>query len=345
MILLVLLGIFVGLLCIFLRYLATYWERVNIPSVPLKFPYIYGSEKHQALHFADFYQRYRTDKPIIGVHVFLRPSVLIVDLELIQCILKKDFQYFQDRGMFCNEKVDPLSAILGTLDHEEWKPLRQKLTPAFTPAKIKQMFEKIKTVGDELVRGLSEIIETDNEVEIRDLFSRFATDVIGRVTIGIECNTLNSSTVLREMAKKAMQPYLKFPWNSLTIAYPGLSRFLGIRKHPKDVSDFFVNIITQTIQYREENPEIRNDFMQLLIDAGLTTKQIAALAFDLLSAGYSDSTSTLAYCLYELSLPENKHIQDRAREEIRSVLEQHGQTYDVLEKMTYCKQIIDGNFC
>lgn len=344
MIPLILLGV---LLCLFLVLRYSYWRRHNVPSAPLEFPYIFGnssSEKHQALHFADFYKRYRTDQPIMGVYMFLRPSVVIVDVDLIQCVLKGNFENFQNRGMFYNE-MDPLSLILGTLDYDEWKPLRQKLTPAFTSAKMKQMFGKIKTVGDELVRGLNEMITTDNEVEIRDLFSRFATDVIGRVTIGIECNTLNSPTELREMAKLAMQPYLKYPWNSLTIAYPGFSRLLGLRKHPRVVSDFFVNIIAQTIQYRQENPGPRNDYLQLLIDADLTTKQIAALAFDLLSAGYSDATSTLAYCLYELSLAD--HIQDAAREEIRSVLEQHnGQlTYDVLDKMTYCKQIIEGNFC
>lgn len=303
------------------------------------------SEKHAALQLSDMYKQF-PDSPIIGFHMFFRPSVLIRDLNLIKCVQSTNFNHFQDRGMFYNEKDDPLSAILGTLNHDKWKPLRYKLTPAFSPTKIKQMFGKIKIVGDVLIKGLNEDIEIDDEVEIRDLFSRFTTDVIGRVTIGIECNTLNSCTELREMARKAMQPYLKFPWNYFTIAYPNFSRWWGARKHPKEVSDFFVNVIDQTIQYRKENKETRDDYMQLLIDADLTTNEIAALAFDLLSAGYSDSTSTLAYCLYELSLPKNNQIQDKAREEIRTVLEQHnGQlTYDVLHKMVYCDQIINGNF-
>ncbi|XP_055314194.1 probable cytochrome P450 6a20 [Sitodiplosis mosellana] len=345
------LSILFGLLCVFLALRYSYWRRHNIPFVPLKFPYIFGNvtkEKHQALQFTDFYKSHRSrahdmNRPIIGVYMFLDPSVLIVDLELMRSILTENFAHFQNRGMFYNDRDDPLSAILGTLNHEKWRPLRTKLTPAFTPSKIKDMFPIMKTVGDELVKGLNEIIAIDNQVEIRKLFSRFTTDVIGKVAIGIQCNTLNRSTQLREMAKKAMEPYLKFPWNHLTIAHPDLARFLGIRKHSKEVSDFFVNVVEQTIQYRMENDERRNDYMQLLIDSGLSTKEIAALAFDLLSAGYADSTSTLAYCLYELALPNNKHIQHKARKEIQSVLGEHnGQlTYEVLNKMIYCRQIIN----
>lgn len=337
-----------GLLCWFLALRM----RLNIPFVELKFPYIFGnnsSEQHLALQFQDFYRRYR-NHPIIGLYMLcLKPSVMIIDPELIKRVLSTNFKRnFQNRGMYFNLK-DPLSAILGTLEHDQWRPLRHKLTPAFTPNKIKDMFPVMKLVGDELVRGVMEMIATDTQIEIRDLFSRFTIDVIGKVAIGIDCNTLNGDNQLREMAKMAMQPYLKFPWNILTITFPKVARFLGIRKHHKEVSDTFVDIFNQNIQYRKvhsEKSQQRTDYMQLLIDLKLTTNEITALAFDLLSAGYADITSTLCYCLYELSLPENKRIQNKARLEILSTLEENnGQlTYDVLHKMVYCDQIIQGNF-
>lgn len=346
-----------GLLCLLIAMLFAlrwyqhwYWRRKNIPFVPPKFPYLLGnssSERHQALEFANFYNDHRTDHPLIGFFMFLTPSVLIVNLELIRAILMQRFDHFQNRGMYYNND-DTLSVILGTLDHDQWQPLRARLTPAFTPARIREMFAIMQTVGEKLVSGLNEILATGNELEIRDHFSRFAIDVIGTVAIGIDCNTLNETTTkLREMAKKAMQPYLRFPWNILTITYPNFARFWGIRKHSKDVSDFFEDIVAQIIEHRQQSGEKGNDYMQLLIDLDLTTKEIAALAFDLLSAGYADSTSTLSYCLYELSLPNNTHIQDRARDEIRSVLEQHNGklTYDAMIEMTYLEKIINGNFC
>lgn len=328
----------------------TYWRRQNVPFIPIKWPYIFGnitSEKHQSLHFVDFYRNHRANHPIIGINIFMNNAVLICDLELVGRILGADFQlYFPNRGMFSNPEVDPLSAILGTLDDDVWKSLRQRLTPAFTISKMKSMFPTMQTVGAGLVTGLNEIIATENVVEFRDLFSRFATDVIGSVAFGIECNTLCSRAEFRKMTKKAMQPHLKFPLNLIPNAWPGLAKVLRMRKHTKVVSDFFVDSVEQIIQYRKTNVEERNDFMQLLIDAKLKTNEIAALAFDLLSAGYADSTSTLAYCLYELALPENQHIQRQARNEIQTVLEQNdGQlTYDSLAQMVYCQQIINGRF-
>lgn len=333
-------------LMLFLAYRLTYWKRNGIPYISVEFPYIFGNfsqSGHRAEALADFYKDNRTEHhPIIGIYMFTEPSVLIVDLDLARSILNESFSCFQDRGMYRNEKDDPLSATLGSLKHDKWQQLRPKLTPALTSAKIKEMFPIMGTVGIELVKGLNEIIvATENQVEVREFISRFTTDIIGSVLIGIQCN----SSQFREMTQKAMKPYLKFPLNNLTLAYPNFARSLFIRKYPKDLSDFFLNVLHQTIQFRKENSITRTDFMQLLIDSGLETNEIAALAFDLFSAGYADSTSVLTYCLYELALPKNRKIQEAARDEIKSVLKQNNGllTNDVLPKLVYCKKIINGN--
>lgn len=140
-----------------------------------------------------------------------------------------------------------------------------------------------------------------------------------------------------------MQPYLSFPLNNFTIMYPDQANRLGIRKHSKEVEDFFIDVVEQTIQFRLARNENRNDFLQLLMDAELTTNEIAALSFDFLSAGYSDSTSILSYCIYELSM--NADIQVKARKEIESVLEKYkGElTHDAVNEMDYCKLVIKGN--
>lgn len=332
----------------FMRF--TYWIRHGrVAYVPVKFPYIFGNisgEKHLALQLADVYENYKSE-PIVAINILLEPVLVLTDLNLIKSVLTDSFDNFQDRGVFYNDKVDPLSAILGSLNYAKWKPLRGKLAQAFTSAKIKKMLENtIETFVNELENGLNDHLAFSNYIEIRDLFSRFATDVILTSTIGIQCNTLKTKSKLREIVKKAMQPNMKYPWNIVTLVYPRLARLIGIRKHSKEVGDFFMDIVEQTIQYRHGCRETRNDYMQLLIDLGLAKNQIAALAFDLWSAGYADSTSTIAYCLYELSLRKNKHIQDKVRDEIRTVLEQNNGhlTYAVLQMMGYLKNVINGKF-
>lgn len=49
--------------------------------------------------------------------------------------------------------------------------------------------------------------------------------------------------------------------------------------------------------------------------------------------------------LYELA--RNPDVQDKARVEIKSVLQKYGGelTYEALQEMTYFRQVIDGMFC
>lgn len=354
MIVSILLGIFLLCVCLFLQKWvrkASYWIG-KIPFVPICGikSYLYGNTSegtHVALQYGNYYKNYRSENnPILGIYtMFLKPALLIVDLQLIREILNKNFDHFQERGMFFNEKDDPLSAIPGTLDHDKWKPVRQLLIKAFTPARIRGMFPIMQKIGDNLIDGLKNIVEHQEEVEIRDLIGRFTADIIATIVIGIDCEFLSDSkTHLLEMLQKAMKSHTKFPWNHFMSSCPKLARSLHFRKHPKDVSDMFIDVVHQSINYRRGNDERRDDFLKFLIDENLSTNQIAAIVFDFLSAGYSDITSTLSYCLYELALSENEEIQMKARNEIQLILEQNELTLDALKKMTYIELILKGRF-
>lgn len=178
----------VGFSCVLLIFtyrLFVFWKLQGIPYVPVAFPYIFGnvsSDSHLAESFFDFYKNFATEQcPIIGMVMLLQPVVLITDLTLARSVLSSEnFAYFRDRGMYQNAKDDPLSTVLGSVPYDEWKTLRKKMTCAFTLAKIEGMFSIMKTIGDEFVNGLNKILEMENQVEIRCLFSQFATEIIGK---------------------------------------------------------------------------------------------------------------------------------------------------------------------
>ena len=44
-----------------------------------------------------------------GVYVISSPMLVVVDLELAKHVMTKDFSNFVDRGVYTNEKDDPLS--------------------------------------------------------------------------------------------------------------------------------------------------------------------------------------------------------------------------------------------
>jgi cytochrome P450 family 6 len=92
-----------------------------------------------------------SDKPYVGIFSFDKPSLLIRDLELVKNILVKDSQYFVDRIVSFNEKLDPLfSRSLFVIKGQRWRHLRTNLTPVFTSGKMKMMFYLVDTCGKEL---------------------------------------------------------------------------------------------------------------------------------------------------------------------------------------------------
>lgn len=61
--------------------------------------------------FNDLYFKYKKH-PYMGIWMAIKPALLINDPELIKTIFVKDFASFQDRGLYINEKDDPLSGEL-----------------------------------------------------------------------------------------------------------------------------------------------------------------------------------------------------------------------------------------
>ena len=66
-------------------------------------------------------------------------------------ILLKDSQYFIDRFINFDEKLDPLfERGLFAIKGQRWRHWRTNLTPVFTSGKIKMMFFLVDTCGREL---------------------------------------------------------------------------------------------------------------------------------------------------------------------------------------------------
>lgn len=109
-----------------------------------------------------------------------------------------------------------------------------------------------------------------------------------------------------------------------------------------------MGVVRDTIEYRQKNGVIRNDFMQLLMElkqeGSVTYEQVAAQCFVFFLGGFETSSSTMSWALYELS--KNEEMQERARREVVEVLERHGGqlTYDSVQEMKYLGQIIDGTY-
>ncbi|XP_037941485.1 probable cytochrome P450 6a13 [Teleopsis dalmanni] len=228
--------------------------------------------------------------------------------------------------------------------------MRTKLTPTFSSGKIKSTFPTIVDVANTLVEVLgdmqnSPLYDIDVGIEIEDLISHYTTDVIGSVAFGLDCGTLKDpNSTFSDIIKKA----LNFRHNMITVLlayiFPKVARKLRLKTLTGEVSKFFLNLVRQTVTFREQTGTQRNDFLNLLMElrksGDLTMEEITAQAYVFFVAGHDTGSSTLTFCLYELAL--NQDIQNKARSEINEVLSAHKGvlTYEAMADMKYLLQIM-----
>lgn len=339
-----------SLVFLFIYKRLQYWKNRNVPYIEPKF--FYGnskgiSKKFHSAHFVnEMYKKLKSQGPIGGIYIYVRAIALVTDLDLIKNILVKDFTTFPNRGSYSNEKDDPLSAHLVNLEDDPWRSLRQKLTPTFTSGKLKMMFGTISEVADKLIKTIEKETTATGQLEVKDVLSRFTTDVIGTTAFGIDCNSLEDKTTkFYEMGLKAFSSFNFFK-RAFLLTFKELARKLHMTSSNKEIGEFYTGVVRETIKYRKENPQVqRNDFMNLLIklkDSGeLTFNQITAQSIVFFLAGYETSSTTLTYCMYELSI--NQDIQKKARDSVQQVLKKHGNnlTYESINEMDYLEQCIN----
>lgn len=112
----------IALIAFWFKKKFSYWEDRGFKFIKPEFPF--GNLKGVGfkVHFSQvtqkFYEQYKTKAKAIGLFFFTSPIVLITDLELVKHILVKDFNNFHDRGIYFNEKSDPLSAHLFAIEGE-----------------------------------------------------------------------------------------------------------------------------------------------------------------------------------------------------------------------------------
>ncbi|XP_058130760.1 probable cytochrome P450 6a14 [Anopheles ziemanni] len=360
--------VFATCVYLFLRHRYNYWTRRGFPTIPnqrLLFGHVKGinTERHASCVTLENYQALKSrGEAFGGINIFVIPAVVPVDPEVIRAILVKDFSVFHDRGQFADPEADPLSGTLFALEGKAWRTLRQKLTPTFTSGKMKQMFGTILEVAERLGMHVDEHVH-EGRMEMKDILVRFTTDVIGTCAFGIECNTLKdpNSDFLKYggmVFKQKMSTMIKIIFILLA---RGLSKRIGVKITDAGVERFFMNLVRETVEYREKNNVQRNDFLNLLIqiknkgslseqneghvgkgeEIGMTMNELTAQVFIFFLAGFETSSTTMNFCLYELA--KHPDIQDRLREEInKAIAANDGQlTYDVTMGIEYLDNVIN----
>lgn len=357
---LTLMVVLLALVYFYVKYLYSYWQRRGIPYLKPSFPFgnfskTFMHKKPPAAQFADLYRS--TTEPFIGVFVLQNPLLLIRDPKLIRSILITDFQHFTDRDFYLNEKDEPLTAHLYALRGQNWRDMRARLTPAFTPNKMKIIFPTLIECGKHLQKHLSKVVKENQAIEMSEIFACFASNMIASTAFGIDIDCLaDPDHPFRSIERQTFEINLK---NGLRfIGWFFLQKILnwsGLRFVDRDVESYFLNLVAQTLKMREQKNIVRNDFFQLLVElrnnvgdtaehskTTLSFEQIAAEAFIFFLIGIRATALTSANCFFEIA--KHPDIQQKIHDEIDHVMDQHnGQlTYEAINELKYMECCIDG---
>lgn len=289
----------------------------------------------------ELYYKYPEEK-VVGYYRGTTPELIIRDLDIARSILNIDFAYFYLRGLGRDPKIEPLQGNLFHSDGDLWKLLRQRLTPAFTTAKLKSMFplivkctRKLQVVGEEMA--------AKGECDVRELMARFTTEFIGACGLGIELDTINNeNSRFRELGK------MIFTRSRKANVLIGISELFPEIKNSVHITDRkleeeLYQIVKTICEQRNYKPSVRNDFIDLLlelqnkgvikgdsvehrkadgtpisVEIEMDFQCLVAQVFVFFAAGFETSSSATSYTLHQLSFyPE---IQKNVQKEIDEVL-------------------------
>nr|AFM08406.1 CYP6Z1 [Anopheles funestus] len=339
-----------------LKYVYSYWDRHGIPNLKPEIPY--GNlrilaEKKESLNIAvnNLYTR-STDR-LVGVYLFFRPAILIRDAHLAKRIMVNDFQHFHDRGVYCNEHGDPMSANLFALPGQRWKNLRGKLTPTFTSGQLRNMLPTFLDVGKKLQQFLDNLAMDHQIVNMRDIVSRYVLDVVASVFFGFEANCLHDPddpfrVALRDLTNP--ESFLNNIRSAGVFLCPGLLKFTGISALAPAMKKFTMEVISSHLHQRETGQVTRRDFIQMLTDlrrnAGnnaedsLSEAQCAANVFLFYAAGADTSTAAISFTLHELT--HNPEVMGKVQREIDEMMNRYNGeiTYDNITELKYLDMCI-----
>lgn len=136
-----LLAILVGLYVTFLKWRHNYWARQGAPQIPTDL--LFGNftpiatGKQATFDFFKGLYFYGKNKGLkyLGVYSLWKPEVVVIDKELMKTVLTKDFEYFGSHGTYYHES-EPITVHLFSMEGQDWKDRRVKMTPLFTTGRF-----------------------------------------------------------------------------------------------------------------------------------------------------------------------------------------------------------------
>ncbi|XP_055304966.1 probable cytochrome P450 9f2 [Sitodiplosis mosellana] len=348
----------------------------GVPLLGSTYKSVIGLEP-AAISYRRLYDRFPEQK-FIGIYdLGGRPSYLLRDPDLIKQLMITDFDHFVNHRFTFGNENDLFTHTLFGMRNSKWRQMRCTVSPAFTGTRMRMMHELMVKSSEQFIATLKETDKIAKIFDSRDLFTRYANDIIATTAFGIEINSMRDLDNDFFKASYSMSEFrfidgLKF---LASLSCPSLVQLLDIRVTGEDNADFLRKIVKENIEKRKKDNIVRNDMIDLLIkarngqlehadgddktDVGFATTiesnvgkssekvqnwtddDVVAQCLVFILGGLNAIAGTACFMFHELSL--NPDIQDKLFAEINGVKEELNGSplaYESISKMKYLDKVV-----
>ncbi|KAE8739399.1 Cytochrome P450 CYP6 [Frankliniella occidentalis] len=284
-------------------------------------------ELPEALALQAVYLRARESEkttPGIRVGAGLRWETLLVDLNVIHRVCTDNIT-FPDRGLPKNERTNPLSAHLFSLDEKRWRAVRDVMSRVLTPAKLKSLFSLHARTSQDLrcsVRGEMNS-EGFADVDVKELMERFVTDDMGRTLFSVDCDALRRPG--NPFHSHCAQSFTNSWWRQLRQRLLRVWPSLALRiPHRGSTAQFFQKMVEDLRWNRGHCQKTQADLLEAMFVAessggcpALMRSVEAPQMFASFRAGFEATAPTITFALLELA--HNPNVQRRLQQELDTI--------------------------
>lgn len=221
---------------------------------------------------------------VYGLYYGNEAHLVITDPDLIQQVCIKDFDAFINTDLDFQHFNKTLGNSLICLKDDQWRRVRNIMSPTFTSGKIRRMFQCLNECADDLVGHLKSAMGADETMTFngKDVASLYTMDAICTCCYALKLKRPVGAKNLKEAALRDdfIRDGLKaFDFNFIGFVAHAmlpiwLCDLLNLCPVPNSNTDPIANKVKALIAKRKILPpaDRPNDYLQSLIDAQLSSE-------------------------------------------------------------------------
>lgn len=271
-------------LCVYQCVLKNWWYFSNRkvkfvrgwPIVGSLYQFFFGQ-----ISFADavdsLYRKFQHEH-FFGIYELTHPIYVIRDPDLVKKVTTQDFEHFLNHQTNFDVELDSLLGRSLFFSHDQqWKEMRSILSASFTGNKMRMMFDLVSDCTKKFVNTIKNQTNCENgvEVELKDLLSRYTTNVIATTAFGLEVDAVSDHDNEFYLAGKQITNFDGIQGLKLLLldVVPAIMKFFRIHFLNVKLCDYFRSVVLSAMTYREKNNIFRPDMIHLMMQAKKGTLQ------------------------------------------------------------------------